>query len=213
MSAASCVSVSATSSACISICCQYRKSNDMLAAHGTHPQDRHRSTPDVRLLAALADPTRLAIVRRAWPQTTRRAPATSPASCDVGQPTVSHHLRVLREAGVVVVRAPRPVDLLPALTGRRRAAARPRRRTDRWWAHPRRRSRRSPGPAAPTPDRDHLTIGPARPGPRSLDPARPARTVDPDEPRERSHEPRHLRAGHLAVDHARSAAPRPPRRT
>lgn len=56
--------------------------------------------PDVRLLAALADPTRLAIVRQlAIDDETCACDFT--ASCDVGQPTVSHHLRVLREAGVV----------------------------------------------------------------------------------------------------------------
>jgi DNA-binding transcriptional ArsR family regulator len=56
--------------------------------------------PDVRLLAALADDVRLAIVRRL---------ATRDGICacdfteftDVSQPTVSHHLRVLREAGLV----------------------------------------------------------------------------------------------------------------
>ena len=56
--------------------------------------------PDVRFLRALADPTRLAIVREL-------AAANEVCACDfttcctVGQPTVSHHLRVLREAGVV----------------------------------------------------------------------------------------------------------------
>jgi DNA-binding transcriptional ArsR family regulator len=56
--------------------------------------------PDVRLLAALADPARLAIVRQL-------ASDGSVCACDfsactgLSQPTVSHHLRVLREAGVV----------------------------------------------------------------------------------------------------------------
>ncbi len=56
--------------------------------------------PDVRLLAALADPARLAIVRQL-------ADDGMTCACDFGccadlsQPTVSHHLRVLREAGVV----------------------------------------------------------------------------------------------------------------
>ena len=58
------------------------------------------SDPDVRLLSALADPARLAIVRQL-------ATDGSVCACDFGacadlaQPTVSHHLRVLREAGVV----------------------------------------------------------------------------------------------------------------
>jgi ArsR family transcriptional regulator len=56
--------------------------------------------PDVRLLQALADPTRLAIVREL-------AAAGTVCACDftdccgVSQPTVSHHLRILREAGVI----------------------------------------------------------------------------------------------------------------
>ena len=61
-----------------------------------------RSTdPDVVLLTALADPVRLSIVRQL-------AAASDVCACDftecctVSQPTVSHHLKVLREAGVVV---------------------------------------------------------------------------------------------------------------
>src|SRR5713101_3094222 len=64
---------------------------------------RTRSTtddPDVRLLAALADPTRLAIVRQIAAEVETCA-CDFTDCCDVGQPTVSHHLRVLREAGVV----------------------------------------------------------------------------------------------------------------
>jgi DNA-binding transcriptional ArsR family regulator len=56
--------------------------------------------PDVRLLAALADPTRLAIVRQLAAETETCA-CDFTSCCGVGQPTVSHHLRVLREAGVV----------------------------------------------------------------------------------------------------------------
>jgi DNA-binding transcriptional ArsR family regulator len=56
--------------------------------------------PEIRLLSALADPTRLAIVRQlAVDLETCACDFTS--CCDVGQPTVSHHLRVLREAGIV----------------------------------------------------------------------------------------------------------------
>ena len=61
-----------------------------------------RSTdPDVQLLSALADPVRLSIVRQL-------AVAADVCACDftecctVSQPTISHHLKVLREAGVVV---------------------------------------------------------------------------------------------------------------
>ncbi len=56
--------------------------------------------PDVRLLSALADPTRLAIVRE-LAESNETCACDFTATCDVGQPTVSHHLRVLREAGVV----------------------------------------------------------------------------------------------------------------
>ena len=57
--------------------------------------------PDVRLLAALADPTRLAIVRQ-LAGSSEVCACDFTACCDVSQPTVSHHLRVLREAGIVV---------------------------------------------------------------------------------------------------------------
>ena len=56
--------------------------------------------PEVRLLAALADPTRLAIVRE-LAATTETCACDFTAIGDVGQPTISHHLRVLLEAGVV----------------------------------------------------------------------------------------------------------------
>jgi ArsR family transcriptional regulator len=56
--------------------------------------------PDVRFFQALADPTRLAIVREL-----AGAPEVCACDfsscCDVRQPTVSHHLKVLREAGVI----------------------------------------------------------------------------------------------------------------
>ena len=57
--------------------------------------------PDIRLLAALADPTRLAIVRELAGSSVVCACDFS-SCCDVRQPTVSHHLKVLREAGIVV---------------------------------------------------------------------------------------------------------------
>lgn len=56
--------------------------------------------PDVRLLAAAADPTRLAILRELSACASICA-CDFTACCDVAQPTVSHHLRVLREAGWV----------------------------------------------------------------------------------------------------------------
>ena len=57
--------------------------------------------PDVRLLAALADPTRLEILRE-LAGSAEVCACDFTDCCDVSQPTVSHHLKVLREAGVVV---------------------------------------------------------------------------------------------------------------
>lgn len=56
--------------------------------------------PDVQLLAALADPVRLTIVRQ-LAECDGICACDFTDACDVSQPTVSHHLRVLREAGVV----------------------------------------------------------------------------------------------------------------
>src|SRR4051812_6841522 len=61
---------------------------------------RRPTDPDVLLLQAAADPTRLAILRQL-------AASDGVCACDftdccnVAQPTVSHHLKVLREAGWV----------------------------------------------------------------------------------------------------------------
>jgi DNA-binding transcriptional ArsR family regulator len=57
--------------------------------------------PDVELLQALADPVRLSILRQlaATPGSVCACDFTD--CCSVSQPTVSHHLKVLREAGVV----------------------------------------------------------------------------------------------------------------
>ncbi len=56
--------------------------------------------PDALLLQGAADPTRLAILRQL-----ASAPEVCACDftdcCDVAQPTVSHHLKVLREAGWV----------------------------------------------------------------------------------------------------------------
>jgi len=62
----------------------------------TRPMD-----PEIRLLAALADPARLEILREL-------AGSSEVCACDLtdccslSQPTVSHHLKVLREAGAVL---------------------------------------------------------------------------------------------------------------
>lgn len=56
--------------------------------------------PDVLLLQALADPTRLAVVRQLSAERETCA-CDLTVGIDLAQPTVSHHLRVLREAGLV----------------------------------------------------------------------------------------------------------------
>ena len=56
--------------------------------------------PDVRLLSALADPVRLSFVRQLAEDECICACDFSEC-CTVGQPTISHHLKVLRDAGVV----------------------------------------------------------------------------------------------------------------
>jgi DNA-binding transcriptional ArsR family regulator len=56
--------------------------------------------PDVQLLQALGDPTRLAIVRELI-GTSQVCACDFTSCCDVRQPTVSHHLRILRDAGVI----------------------------------------------------------------------------------------------------------------
>jgi ArsR family transcriptional regulator, arsenate/arsenite/antimonite-responsive transcriptional repressor len=62
---------------------------------------KRQTDPDVLLLQAAADPTRLAILRQLseWPEV---CACDFTACCDVAQPTVSHHLKVLREAGWIV---------------------------------------------------------------------------------------------------------------
>ncbi len=56
--------------------------------------------PDHKLLHGASDPTRLAILRQlAECESVCACDFTS--CCDVGQPTVSHHLKVLRESGWV----------------------------------------------------------------------------------------------------------------
>jgi ArsR family transcriptional regulator len=67
------------------------------------PMTRSKTTlidPDVRLFQALADPSRLAILRQLAASAGVCA-CDFTDCCDVAQPTVSHHLKVLREAGWV----------------------------------------------------------------------------------------------------------------
>jgi ArsR family transcriptional regulator, arsenate/arsenite/antimonite-responsive transcriptional repressor len=65
------------------------------AAVATNPD------PEIRFLQALADPVRLSIVRQIATCDGGVCACDFVECCDVSQPTISHHLRVLREAGVV----------------------------------------------------------------------------------------------------------------
>lgn len=56
--------------------------------------------PDVSLLQAAADPTRLAILRQLSADGATCA-CDLTGCCGVSQPTISHHLKVLRQAGWV----------------------------------------------------------------------------------------------------------------
>jgi len=57
--------------------------------------------PEVQLLQALADPVRLSIVRQLAAEDDSVCACDFTECCAVTQPTVSHHLKVLRDAGVV----------------------------------------------------------------------------------------------------------------
>jgi ArsR family transcriptional regulator len=59
---------------------------------------KRQTDPDVLLLQAAADPTRLAILRQ-LSDADEVCSCDFTACCDVSQPTVSHHLKVLRDAG------------------------------------------------------------------------------------------------------------------
>ncbi len=61
---------------------------------------KRQTDPDVLLLQAAADPTRLAILRQ-LSVAGQVCACDFTDSCEVSQPTVSHHLKVLRDAGWV----------------------------------------------------------------------------------------------------------------
>ena len=61
---------------------------------------KRATDPDVLLLQGAADPTRLAILRE-LSGVAEVCACDFTSCCDVSQPTVSHHLKVLRESGWV----------------------------------------------------------------------------------------------------------------
>ncbi len=64
--------------------------------------DEERLTSQERRLAALADPTRLRIVNL-LARHEALCVCEIEAAFDLGQPTISHHLRILRDTGLVNV--------------------------------------------------------------------------------------------------------------
>ncbi len=78
-----------------------RRRTDCCAPSGSSAELRYPGLDDAaKLFKALADETRLAIVRQLAEQGEVCA-CNFLACCDLAQPTVSHHLKVLREAGLV----------------------------------------------------------------------------------------------------------------
>jgi ArsR family transcriptional regulator, arsenate/arsenite/antimonite-responsive transcriptional repressor len=76
--------------------------NEGCCAPGTPARERWPFiAEDARLLKVLADETRLGIIQQLREQG-EVCQCDFAACCTVQQPTVSHHLRVLRDAGVVV---------------------------------------------------------------------------------------------------------------
>jgi len=61
---------------------------------------KRQTDPDVLLLQGAADPTRLAILRQ-LSACAEVCACDFTSCCDVSQPTVSHHLKVLRDTGWV----------------------------------------------------------------------------------------------------------------
>ncbi|HEY7847200.1 MAG TPA: metalloregulator ArsR/SmtB family transcription factor [Candidatus Limnocylindria bacterium] len=60
--------------------------------------------PEIQMLQAVADPVRLSILRQLGGSDDAVCACDFTECCTVSQPTVSHHLKVLRDAGVVTTR-------------------------------------------------------------------------------------------------------------
>jgi ArsR family transcriptional regulator len=60
--------------------------------------------PEIQMLQAVADPVRLSILRQLGSSDDAVCACDFTECCTVSQPTVSHHLKVLRDAGVVTTR-------------------------------------------------------------------------------------------------------------
>lgn len=65
----------------------------------THPRAEDFSLPKV--LAALGDPIRLDIVRRLAADKSCKSCSEAAPESDIAKSTLSHHFRILREAGII----------------------------------------------------------------------------------------------------------------
>jgi len=66
-----------------------------------YSDDVKSADPDVQLLRAIADPVRISILRQLASAPESVCACDFTECCTVSQPTISHHLKVLREAGAV----------------------------------------------------------------------------------------------------------------
>ena len=64
--------------------------------------ERSQAESGATLLASIADPTRLSIVNMLAGSSEAVCVCDITDSFTLGQPTISHHLRILREAGLIV---------------------------------------------------------------------------------------------------------------
>jgi len=67
---------------------------------GTPPMPRESATDVAAAFRALSDPTRVAIINR-LSTTAAVCVCDLTAAFDLSQPTISHHLRILRDAGLI----------------------------------------------------------------------------------------------------------------
>ena len=90
------------------------------------PIDEEQADQLSRVLKALADPVRLRLLSLIGAHAGGEACVCELVDrFDLSQPTISHHLKVLREAGLIDVGAARHLGLLPRAPRRPGAAGRP----------------------------------------------------------------------------------------
>jgi ArsR family transcriptional regulator len=75
--------------------------DDPCCTPSPHALDTDKINAQARVLAAIADPTRLGIISMLAEQAEPMCVCEITPQFDLGQPTISHHLRILREAQLV----------------------------------------------------------------------------------------------------------------